>query len=140
MTPFKHTDPDGDRLLIEDSVFSENGVYVEAKADHARVGVYVAPEAVPAVALALFRAVGLTPKPGEGQREEGKLHAAVALLQEAVLEADEEAARKADEEALDREALELLNAATDSGYATMPDGVIASVWRKAARRAREIHS
>ncbi|WGH21125.1 hypothetical protein SEA_CASSIA_52 [Arthrobacter phage Cassia] len=128
MTAFTHTDDYGDSLTVENDGQGAAAVTT----DHCN-SVLVSRDDAPAVALAILEAAGWEPRRlGEGPLGDERVHVAASYLAEH--------ARKADEEALDREALELLNAATESGYATMPDGVIASVWRRAARRARELHS
>ncbi|WGH21233.1 hypothetical protein SEA_OBITOO_57 [Arthrobacter phage ObiToo] len=135
MTDFKHTDQDGDHMEVTDSVRLDDHAYVVAVDGP---GVFVSKADAPAVALAILEAAGWTAEasPISASRPGNAVYA----LRKHVEEAKEEAARKADEEALDREALELLNAATESSYPTMPDNVIGSVWRRAARRARELHS
>lgn len=129
MTAFTHTDGYGDSLTVESG--HHDGAAVRSEHGNA---VFVSREEAPAVALAILDAVGLAPRfPGNGQIAEGKLYAAAALLQEAVLE-------EAEAPELEREALALLNAATDSCYADFPNETVREVWLRAARRAREIHS
>lgn len=129
MTTFTHTDGYGDSLTVEAD--AHNGAAVRSEHGNA---VYVSREEAPAVALAVLDAVGLVPRfPGNGQIAEGKLYAAAALLQESVLE-------EAEAPELDREALALLNAATESGYADFPNETVRECWLRAARAARQIHS
>ncbi|QNJ56552.1 hypothetical protein SEA_NIOBE_52 [Arthrobacter phage Niobe] len=133
MTTFTHTDGYGDSLTVE---AEDHSTRAAVRSEHGNA-VYVCRDEAPAVALAILDAVGFVPRfPGNGQIGEGKLYAAAALLQEAVLEAAE-----ADlDPALETEALALLNAATDSCYASFPNESVRACWTRAARRAREIHS
>ncbi|UIW13310.1 hypothetical protein SEA_CREWMATE_58 [Arthrobacter phage Crewmate] len=135
MTDFKHTDQDGDHMEVTDSVRLDDHAYVVAVDGP---GVFVSKADAPAVALAILEAAGWT---SSTSSDPAALPAnAVYTLRRHVEEAEKAAKLAADEEALDREALELLNAATESSYPTMPDNVIGSVWRRAARKARELHS
>lgn len=129
MTTFMHTDGYGDSLTVEAD--AHNGAAVRSEHGNA---VYVSREEAPAVALAVLDAVGLAPRfPGNGQIAEGKVYAAAALLQEAVLE-------EAEAPEIEREALALLNAATESAYEGFPNESVRECWTRAARAARELHS
>jgi hypothetical protein len=86
---FQYIDRDGDRLLIAPDEEAP-AVLVGAESNGEVAVVSIDAEKAPEAALAILDGVGLVPAhPGLGQIAEGKLYAAAALLQEAVLEAAE---------------------------------------------------
>ncbi|WVX87905.1 hypothetical protein SEA_BERRIE_54 [Arthrobacter phage Berrie] len=92
MTLLNHLDDDGDRLMI--SADEEGKALVGVKSGPNVAVVEVDAIAAPAVALAILDGAGLVPDhPGLGPVAEGKLYAAAALLQEAVLDAAERGTR-----------------------------------------------
>ena len=129
---FTLTDPDGDKLTVESTYVERHKARVaEVDLEDAPCTVYVTKDDAPALALAVLEAAGWTTGPhGYAQ--------AVSILKDGI------AARKAREEAnkeLDAEALKLLNAATGENYVSLSNvGTIADFWRRAARKAREIHA
>ncbi|UIW13236.1 hypothetical protein SEA_WARDA_54 [Arthrobacter phage Warda] len=134
MTPFTHTDKDGDRVHV--TADDRYGALVEVtQSSPYTYGSYVPKDDAPAVALAILTAAGITASSLGGYDER-----AVWLLDRlATTRAAEKA--KADAEAkLAEEALALLNAATDSCYADFPNETIRETWLRAARRARELHN
>lgn len=129
MTQFTHTDVDGDVLKVQDySGATGEAAWIKQPGDTA---VLVPKADAPAVALAILEAAGWTAEasPISASRPGNAVYA----LRKHVEEVKEEAG-------LDNEALFLLNAATDSAYVSFPNETIRETWRKAARRAREIHS
>ncbi|UVK63575.1 hypothetical protein SEA_JANEEMI_55 [Arthrobacter phage Janeemi] len=86
---FQYIDRDGDRLLIAPDSDAPAVLVGTASRDEVAV-VSIDAEKAPEAALAILDGIGLVPAfPGAGQIAEGKLYAAAALLQEAVLEAAE---------------------------------------------------
>ncbi|AYN59138.1 hypothetical protein HOU52_gp53 [Arthrobacter phage Yang] len=126
MTMFTYTDADGDKLNVQTSGGHKDTAWVRNPGDSA---VHVSKADAPAVALAILEAAGW----------EAKVASTVGA-EEAVYALREHVRDTAQEAELAAEALALLNAATDSCYADFPNETVREVWRRAARRAREIHS
>lgn len=123
---YEFTDADGDRILIQNR---HRTVPDEAHVA-AKDGVFIPRDEAPAAALALLEAAGWTTGPHGFAK-------AVEILRDGVKAREE---RKLTAAKLDAEALKLFNAATESGFREFPNDTVRETWRRAARRARELHS